>query len=489
VAASASAFNWLADDAVLAAMTPAERARYLTFASSRLGGEPLRDFICRLTPHRPPPKHVNPIIHAMERARHGPIRVVISLPPRHVKTETIMNGLAWWMTQTPADTNAYASYNQEQAEGKSRIIRERALAAGVELKDDTASVHEWRTTAGGGLVVGKGLTGKGVQGLLVIDDLFKDMADANSRAEREKKWEWFCSVAMTRLEGASVIMVGTRWHKDDVIGRVIAQDDEREADGLDREWEVINLAALAEAGDPLGRPLGACLWPGSPYDETYLKNLKRTIGEYVFAALFQGRPRPKGSTLFGRPTYYDPKTFKIDGKRIVIYADPAATKKTTGDFSVILAMAVDGYGATQKGWILEVDRERRSVPKFMTDLSAFQARWGNTSAKVEAFGMAKAIPDMLVATDEDARVEGDTPPGDKFLRAQPAAAAWNDPEGSRLLVPISAPWLKDFLGELEDFTGVNDAHDDQVDCVSGAWNSVTPPPTHARLRTTAPRRM
>ncbi len=448
--------------AALAALPEEKRARYLSLWRRKYGGESFRAFIARMQPHHPSPPHMRHVVEAIERARlAGPVKVCISLPPRHTKTVHIMNAVAWWLTQVPGDTCAYASYNQEQSESKSRVIRDIALQAGIVLKDDTASVSEWRTIQGGGLLAGKGLTGKGVQGVLFVDDIFRDLEDAASRTERDKKWEWFLSVTMTRLEGASVIVVGTRWHKDDVIGRLEEQDDRRAADGLPREWEFINVAALAEPGDPLGRAEGEPLWPGSPYTKAYLTALKRTLGEYIFSALYQGRPVPRGSTLFGKPTYYDPETFDITGKRIIIYADPAATKKTSADYSAILALAVEGSGPVMKGWILEVDREQRSVAKFMDDLRAFQARWGDAKAHVEAFGVARGIVDVLESVDPSAQVEGDTPPGDKFLRAQPVAAAWNDPDGGRVLVPIRAPWLKDFLSEVSDFTGVNDAHDDQ----------------------------
>jgi phage terminase large subunit-like protein len=195
----------------------------------------------------------------------------------------------------------------------------------------------------------------------------------------------------------------------------------------------------------------------------------------VFAAMYQGRPRPRGSNVFGKPTYYDPKDFTITGKKIIIYADPAATKKTTADYSAIMAMAIEGAEPHKmRGWILEVYREQVTVPTFMDDLRAFQARWGNTKAKVESFGVAVAIPDMLEKVDPGT-VEGDnTRQGDKFTRAQPAAAAWNDDPG-RIMVPLDAPWLKAYLREMGDFTGVNDATDDQVDVTSGCWNSYEPP--------------
>jgi predicted phage terminase large subunit-like protein len=454
------------DDRIVAKMPPQDRAKYLRLVRGIMG-EPLRDFITRLTPHRPAPPHVSPIIRAMERARLGPIKVCISLPPRHVKTETVMNALAWWLKSTPTDTCAYASYNQEQAESKSRIIRERALGAGVVLKGDSASVSEWRTTAGGGLLAGKGLTGKGVQGLMVIDDLFRDAEDANSRVEREKKWEWFGSVAMTRLEGASVVMVGTRWHQDDVIGRVIAQDAERIADGLSPEWEVINLAALAEENDPLGREPGQELWPGSRYTPEYFTKLRRVIGEYIFAALYQGRPRPRGGSVFGEARYYDVATTKFDGCRLVIACDPAASEKTSSDYSAAVVLAVKGSGAETTAYVRKVYRRQSSIPELVKDLLALQKTYGNAPIHVEAVGGFKAIPQMLRALGLS-RVSEIVPVGDKFTRAQPVAAAW---AASRVLVPDDSPeWLGPFLDEIAHFTGVKDAHDDQVDALSHAWN-------------------
>lgn len=459
---------------LLRGMTPAEQDEYLGLMTAVRGGESLRDFICRLTPHRPPPAHAATILRALERARlAGPVKVCISMPPRHVKTETLMNALAWWISTTPADTCAYASYNQGQAGSKSRIIRERALQAGVRLKDDTASVEEWRTTAGGGLLAGKGLTGKGVQGLLVVDDLFRDMEDASSETEREKKWEWFNSVPMTRLEGASVVMVGTRWHRDDVIGRVIAADDERQAEGLEREWEVINLAALAEEGDPLGRAPGEPLWLGSRYTAAYLLNLRRAIGDYIFSALYQGRPRPRGGTVFGEPRYYSPSATSFEGCRIIIAADPAASEKTSADYSAAVVLSVKGAGDEAVGYVRRIYRKQTTIPAFVQDLLSLQQTFGNAPVHVESVGGFKAIPQMLRALGLTRVVEIE-PIGDKFTRAQPAAAAWAD---GRILVPDdNPPWLGPFLDEVARFTGVNDAHDDQVDGLSHGWNAAVGKP-------------
>jgi hypothetical protein len=212
---------------------------------------------------------------------------------------------------------------------------------------------------------------------MVIDDLFRDAEDANSRVEREKKWEWFGSVAMTRLEGASVVMVGTRWHQDDVIGRVIAQDEERIADGLEPEWEVINLAALAEENDPLGRPFGQELWPGSRYTPDYFTKLRRVIGEYLFAALYQGRPRPRGGAVFGEARYYTPATTSFNGCRTIIVCDPAASEKTSADYSAAIVLSVKGSGPDTVAYLRYVYRKQTSIPGLVQDLLSLQQRFGN----------------------------------------------------------------------------------------------------------------
>lgn len=447
--------------------------------------ESLSDFIRRVSPHHPPPRHIGPLIAALERARRERVRLVVAMPPRHVKTHTILHAFAWWMTQSPADTHAYCSYSDDQAASKSALVRDLAVAAGVELRSDSTAKHEWRNLYGGGLIasgVGGALTGKGVSGLLVVDDPIKNREEAESDVHREKTWTWFTDVAQTRSEGASTIVVMTRWHQDDLSGRLI-----------DAGWEYLNLAALAEVedpdngfpADPLGRAPGEALWPenfpatsdapackaGKCGHSEHLDVIAKA-GVYSFASLYQGRPRPRGDTVFGAPTYYDPASFSITGKQIVIYADTAASKKTSADHSVLIAIAMEGRKPHERmGWVLEVDRHQRSVPTFMNDLRAFQARHGNTVANIEAVGMAKAIPDMMELIDPGSVTGDEYVQGDKFTRAQPAAAAWNQ---GRLLVPIDAPWLKAYLREMQRFTGVNDAEDDQVDATSGAWNSYEP---------------
>jgi predicted phage terminase large subunit-like protein len=452
------------------ALTDEEEVEYLRLREVESPVEPLAKFIARISPHHPAPPHLAYVISRLERAAYEPIRLCVSMPPRHAKTTLIQHAFAWWLAWSPADTCAYASYSNDQAFSKSRVTRDLAEAAGVVLNDDMANLSEWRTADGGGALfggAGSGLTGKGVTGLMVVDDPLKDRKEANSRTIRDVRFDWLKDVVMTRLEGASVIVVHTRWHPDDMIGRI-----EKEMP----DFEVVNLPALAEENDPLGRAFGDALWPnrGLPeFTREGLERTRRTLGAYTFDALYQGRPRPRGAKVFGPPHYYDPSRKDFTGTRRGIGADPAATDSTASDYSAAIAGRFEGREDTKTLYITEVYRHQVQVPQFVNDLRAMQARNDQTEAVVEGAGIGKAVISTLKAVDTKIRVRESPTDGDKFQRAQGVAAAWNE---GRVLVPLTpvgeepAPWLKDFLDEVDDFTGVHDDTDDQVDALAHLWN-------------------
>lgn len=422
------------------------------------GQEGLADFIRRVSPSHPPPSHIMPLIRAIESARRKPLRLCVHMPPRHAKTVTLLHALAWWVQNWPADANSYISYNETIALSKSRICRQIAALGGSLSGGSTDAAGEWVTSRGGGVVAAgamAGLTGRGFQGLVVVDDPFKNREEADSQVIKEKVWDNFNEVVMTRLEGASIIVCHTRWSPDDLIGRLVGE----------KGWEYLNLAAIAEPGDPLGREPGEALWPDNPqFTVDQLCAIREQIGEWSFSALYQGQPRPRGHHVFGLEHYHEDNG--LDGHRIVIYADPAASKKTTADYGVMLAMAVKGSRENQTGKVLDVVREQMTVPEYCRRLQSFQAKWGNPETWVEAVGGFKAVPQILNEVDPSLRVKEDTPDGDKFQRAQPVAAAWN---AGRVTILRNAPWVRDFLGEVQTFTGVNDRQDGCVDCLSGAW--------------------
>ncbi len=446
--------------------------------SSLLFGEPFGEFMARVSPHLPPPRHTKPIADVLEACKLAPQRVCISMPPRHGKTVTLLHGLAWWLSRFPADTCAYYSYSDTQARSKSVIAHQIAKRAGVSIGGGKDATNEWRTPQGGGLLAGgrgSPLTGQGLQGLFVVDDPFKDREEADSALIRDKTWDWFTEVGFTRLEGASVIVTHTRWHEDDLIGRLAARGD----------WQIINLPAIAEHDDPIGRGVGEALWPTNPnLTLQHLRSIRSLIGEHSFAALYQGAPRPRGHRVFGEPTYYDPLRFDITGKQIMLCVDPALTEKTTADYSVLAVIAIEpephGHPELRRAWLLEIHRHQMTAPDFARLCLQVQRRFGMATIHVETVAGFKAIPQIMRDLSPGISVEDHDPTGDKFQRAQPVAQAWNE---GRFLLPTTASWLKDFLREVKSFTGVGSKKDDQVDALSTGWNAYTPPVLYRRFAT------
>jgi len=468
-----------------------QKGDFLELVSRRFQFQPVREFISEVSPHLPPPEHTRIITDEVERAMREPVSVVLSMPPRHAKTLTLLHCFAWWLKHNPADTCGYFTYSDDLGKRKSRIARDIAHRAGIQMNPDVQNAGEWRTTLGGGLIAGGrggGLTGDGVSGLFVVDDPFKNRKEADSENIREDVWEWFAEVVNTRLEGASLFVVHTRWHNDDLIGRleVMAQEIPELAN-----IRVVNLPALAveqdPKDDPMGRSMGQALWPEK---ETAVElNRKRVLmGDWSFGALYQGTPRPRGSNVFSEPRYYDFDDFKIDGCSVVLGGDPAASKSTTADYSTAVIIAVrqedrvihlDGWAEPRKmrmpvGYVQYVYREQVTIPQYVDDIRSLQKTWYNAKLGIEAVSGFKAVPQLLLRFDPDLRVQEMPTLGDKFQRAAPVAAMWN---AGLIMLPVDSrgvahPWVKAFVKEVCNFTGVNDATDDQVDGLAHAWNQI-----------------
>ncbi len=460
----------LVDEELLAAMEPDERARVLELLEAQYGVEPLTGYINRNYPAEPVQQHMAPIVDAIERSRHERVFAAFSMPPRHGKTVTISRGLSWLMGTSPADLNGYVTYSSTKARSKARPIRALARMNGVQLDPTSQSLEEMRTLEGGGLIsVGAdaGLTGVGISGVLVFDDPYANRKDAESAIVRENIWDIFSDVVFTRLEKGSVIIIHTRWHEDDLIGRLFDQHVEGKLSKF-FPWEFYNLAALAEPGDYLGREVGAPLWP-ERFSEEELRAIEFN-NPWSFAALYQGHPRPRGAQCFGEPGWYDPKTLDLTGMRIFIGADPAATDSEQSDHSVAVALAVKGTGRQRVCYVLEVMRGHWTIPEFARRLRAMQLKWWGAPVAVEAVSAFKAIPQILHAQDPTLRVTEAPVLGDKWQRAQPAAAMWND---GRILLPTGGyPWVIPFKKVVRAFTGINDPQDDDVDALAHTVNSI-----------------
>lgn len=426
----------------------------------------------RLVPHEQPPRHTIPILRAIRNAVGAQQKLLIEMPPGCAKTTTVMKALAWWIKHFPADPCAYFTYNEKKGQSKSRQIRTYCRSVNVKVDKAADSKGEWRTTLGGGLLaggVGGAFTGERVKGLFVLDDPYANRKDAESEAKREEVEWWVQDVALTRLyQGATPIIMHTRWTHRDIIGIY------RNRPG----WHVISLPAIAEAdGDIMGRKIGDPLWP-EIFPLEHLENVRKDIGEWAWASLYQQRPTPRGAQVFGEPARFDLGEFRWHGKRGVIALDPAATENTRADYSAFVVMAIEGHGKDTRAYIVHVEQHQREVPAIVARARALQERFRLPIA-VEAVAGFKSVPQILRDLDPRLSIVEIKPTTDKFLRAQPAGAAWND---GRILVPIEAPWVKNYLAEMTIFTGLADVSDDQVDATAHAFNTLYRPAPDQRTK-------
>lgn len=278
---------------------------------------------------------------ALERVEAGlDDRLMVFMPPRHGKSEkTSKRFPAWYLGRNPRRLVLAASYNSDLATDFGREVRN--IMAGpeygdvfpkVHLRQDSRAADRMNTGQGGAYFacgVGTATTGRGAH-LGLIDDPFKDREEADSEIQREKVWRWYRSTFYTRLmPGGAIVLVQTRWHEDDLAGRLLELQGRKEDGG---EWTVLDLPALKD---------GKALWP-EWYDVPALERIKATIGPREWSALYQQRPQPDEGTFFQRDwlTSWDRKP---DSLSLYGTSDYAVTEGD-GDYTVHQIWGVDPDG-------------------------------------------------------------------------------------------------------------------------------------------------
>jgi predicted phage terminase large subunit-like protein len=414
-------------------------------------------------------------LEAVARTRSG--RLIVLMPPGAAKsTYASVIFPAWWFAQHPSSSVIAASHTAGLAEHFSRQVRglvaEGGSALGTMLQASNRSARNWRLSTGGQYYA-TGLRGP-IAGrradLIIIDDPVKSRAEADSAGARDLAWNWYRFDLVTRLTpGGRIVLVMTRWHEDDLGGRLLAQNR--------GEWRVIRLPALSQTSDPLARPLGAPLWPEWE-DAPALIRKRDTMGERAWSALFQQSPGPLEGGLFRveRIVYLD-RVPELDSSRPVRAWDLAATPKADDndpDWTVGLKLSRDSGG---RFIVLDVVRQRASawqVEKLLVD-----------TARRDGPNVLVALPQdpgsagKVVATNYAARLAGfqvsiSPESGSKVARATPIAA---QVEAGNFAV-VRAEWNTALTDELRDFP--QGRKDDQVDALSRGFQRLVPQGQPAR---------
>lgn len=438
--------------------------------SRRLTSQPyssLLDYFCETTPDLLRPDWLHPIASRFDRALAGePVRACFSAPPQHGKTEICKAGLARIIEAHPDRLNGYISYSATRSADIGKQIRKRLAERGIVTEGPR---NNWRTEQGGGLIacgIDGGITGYPFSGIVVLDDLLKNAKEARSSVIRESKIEDLRMSVLTRLHpGVAAMNVATRWHPKDPSGVLIAEG-----------WENVNLSAIAEADDILGREIGEALAPKIRPIE-FLQQQRRDLTDALFAAMYQGHPRPRGGSVFHDPSFYSelPK----EGYSVGFGVDLAYTAKTNSDWSVCLEMWRVGqaHDRNAKFYIVHIDRAQVEAPSFALTLRARSSRRPGAKMLWRASGTEKGSAQFIAKQGIPLKVE--PPPGDKYVSSTAVAAAWND---GRILLPDpekfpeANKWLNIFLSNVADFRGEGDEVDDEIDAMGNAHHVLTSKP-------------
>lgn len=408
--------------------------------------------------------HVNLISDLIsKKVLAGNARIIVSLPPRHGKSHLISTYTpVWFLSLFPMRNVILTSYEANFAASWGRAVRNivnENSNIGVSLANDSQASDRWHTSQGGGMFtagVGGPITGRGFH-LGIIDDYCKNWEEATSEAYRKKTLEWFHSTFYTRAEpGASIIILATRWHEDDLIGHLIKTQPDR--------WTEVKLPALAEENDPLERTVGAALC--SPrYDVEKLLEIKSSVGSLVWNSLYQQRPSALEGNIFKRSwfKYYDDLPRHYDGK---IQSWDLSFKDSTGSDYVV------GQVWQKSGpdfYLIDQIRERMNFPDTVSAIRTMSATYPHCDAiLIEDKANGPAVIDTL--RNEISGLIPVEPDGSKLARAAAISALF---EAGNVYVPNPkrVGWSLDYVEELCSFP--NCRNDDQVDATSQALRKIS----------------
>jgi predicted phage terminase large subunit-like protein len=366
------------------------------------------------------------------------------------------------MGKYPENRVILASYNDETAERFTRRNKEKIrqfgkTLFGVEINKAVDRSNEFELIGKQGRMISRGIMGgitSNPANLILIDDPIKNRQEADSDTFRDRVWEEWQNSIKTRLAvGAKVIIIMTRWHEDDLAGRVIANEN---------NVTLINLPCEAESNDPLGRAIGDALFPEIGKNNEWLKEFKAGYqsaeGTRAWLALFQGRPTAVGGNILNVEwwKYYDSLPEMVS---YLISVDAAFKDGATNDFTCIQAWGKRGADM----YLLDMVNEHLDFPATLEKIRRMKARYSRAVILIEDKANGSAIIQVLRRSVPG--VVPVNPEGGKVARVNAVSHAI---ESGNVWLPSKASWLSMFIDQCTSFP--NGKNDDAVDAMSQALN-------------------
>lgn len=424
-----------------------------------------------------PLPHLQAIVDVAQRIGEGEqnMRVIINIPPQVGKSFTATEHLpSWYLGKFPDHQVMVSAYGDQLREKFGRSNRNAVANHGREVfgrgvDPKSASMTKFHVEGRKGMYYGitmrGGATGEGCN-LLIIDDPIKNAEEANSQVMRDKIYnEWQSSFSTRLRDGANVIIIMTRWHEDDLCGRLLDEGG----------WEHIVVRAICEEGDddPMGRKVGEAIAPFPPLNRTveWAERTKKTVGIFTWTGLYQQRPSPAGGSYFKDPWlkhYYKVVPAKFDAMGISV--DATFKKTATSDFVVIQV-----WGRKGSGFYLVYNLKRRmTFTETLDELRRIIKLFPYAYVKlVEDKANGSAVIDVLSSTisgivpidpdgGKETRASAVSPffeAGNVFLPDPKSTFHFEGIEGVK--ETVSNEWVEDYQRELKNFP--NGKNDDQVD--------------------------
>jgi predicted phage terminase large subunit-like protein len=466
-------------------------ARQLERAQSALAAKSLIEFTLytqlgyKAGPfHRLVAKHLDRVIAGKEK------RLMIFAPPQHGKTMLASESLpAYWLGHRPDDPVILSSYAASLAHRNSRHVRtivesdKYGRVFNTKIKQDSRAVELWEIENGRGALraagVGGGIAGNPVM-LGIIDDPVASWQEAQSQTYRNRAWDWWQHDFYPRIwENGAVVVIQTRWHEDDLSGRILAHEANK--------WTVLRCPALAEtqkqrdfhnqrmglaAGlpDPLNREPGQALVP-SRFSKVALHEIRETVGQRVWGALYQGAPMALEGNRIKREwltKFADAIPQDVRGR--TRYWDFAATadggKRTAG---VRISIDLDGIIYIEDVVFGQWSTDARNrVVKQTAEMDHAQfGNYGDMWVEKEPGSSGVDAINALVKFMAGFAVQPDTVTGDKDTRLEPFAA---QAEAGNVRI-VRANWNAPFVEEL--CAVPNGQFRDMADATAGGYNKLS----------------
>lgn len=370
-----------------------------------------------------------------------------------------------YLARFPQNSILAATHSQEFAQRWGRKVRNDILLdgpmLGISVSQNNSASDRWALSAGGeyyGVGAGVGISGFRAD-LGMCDDLFGSREDAYSEIVRQRRWDWYLDDFCGRLKpGAKRVLMNTRWHEEDVAGREIARIRDGTVKG-----KIIDIPAVAESNDALGREPGAYLWdePSGYNYGSFLRSRRREVSAMTWSALYQQRPAPEDGDFFKADWL---KTYdQLPARETLRFygASDYAVTASGGDYTVHIVVAVD---PDDRMYVVDFWREQAASDVWVETLCDLVEEWKPLEWAEETGQIKAGVGPFLQRRMQERKVwtyRRQFPTrGDKATRAQSIRGRM---ARHGLSLPHGAAWVPEFIRELLSFPAGR--HDDQVDAL------------------------